>query len=177
MFERNKIDNSAQLTAVPAEITLTDGSLVRGRFIVNSGRSVYDVLNGDTQFLDFETYGGARSLVAKATIATIRIVAVPSANGLKARVRDGDIFDPYHVLGVRSDDPFEAIRAAYVTLSKTYHPDRFAGVSLPAEVSEYLAAMARRINAAYAALEAPNVAVRRVETERAKPIYTSGQRG
>ncbi len=176
MFERNRIDNSVLATAVPVEVTLTDGSVAKGRFTINSGRSVYDVLNGDTQFLDFEDYKGERSLIAKATIAAIRIVPVPSASGLKARLRDGEVFDPYNVLGVGHDASFESIRAAYIALSKTYHPDRFAGATLPAEVGEYLSAMARRINAAYAALEAPKVAVKRAEVERAKPIFTSGQR-
>jgi DnaJ domain len=49
----------------------------------------------------------------------------------------------------------DEIREAYVALAKAYHPDRYANVVLPPEVADYMAAMARRINAAHAALEAP----------------------
>ena len=48
----------------------------------------------------------------------------------------------------------DKIRQAYIELAKIYHPDRYATVTLPVEVTDYLSAMARRINAAYAALDA-----------------------
>lgn len=176
MFERNKIDNALQVTTVPAEITLDTGEVLKGRFIFAAARSVYDVLNGDSHFLDFETYQGARSLIAKTTIKSIRLVNVQATPNLKGRVREGEAFDPYAVLGVEQDSPFEAIRASYVRLSKTYHPDRFAGLDLPSEVREYLSIMARRINAAYAALEAPVTAAKRAALAKAAPIFTSQPR-
>ena len=48
--------------------------------------------------------------------------------------------------------PASEIREAYFALAKVYHPDRYATAELPTEVIEYLFAMARRINAAHAAL-------------------------
>ncbi len=48
--------------------------------------------------------------------------------------------------------------------------------TLPPEVADYLDAMARRINAAYAALETTMQAPRRVAAQRSQPIYTSGGR-
>ena len=65
MFERNRVDNSLQQTAVPAEITLTSGEVLKGKFVIAASRSIYDVLNGESQFLDFETDGGERALLAK----------------------------------------------------------------------------------------------------------------
>jgi hypothetical protein len=38
-------------------------------------------------------------------------------------------------------------------MMRSYHPDRFAGVELPKEVSSYLESMARRINIAFSMLE------------------------
>lgn len=176
MFERNKIDNSLQVTTVPAEITLDGGEILKGRFIFAAARSIYDVLNGDTHFLDFETYKGERSLIARTTIKTIRIVSVPGAPNLKSRIREGETFDPHAVLAVDPDATWDTIRASYVKLSKTYHPDRFAGLELPMEVREYLAVMARRINAAYGALEAPVMATKRAAINKAAPIYTTPAR-
>lgn len=176
MFERNRVDNSLQQMAVPAEIKLRDGTVHKGKFLIAAARSIFEVLNGDTKFLEFETYDGVRTLIAKATLDTINIVQVPSTSGLKARLNDGDTFDPHSVLGLVRGAPWEEIRQAYVKLSKTYHPDLYANVVLPGEVKDYLAAMARRINAAYHALEAPFQLEKRATIEKAKPVFTSPQR-
>ncbi len=175
MFERNRVDNSLQQMTVPAHITLQDGSIHKGKFIVSAARSIYDVLNGETKFLEFETFAGERSLIAKANLASINIVSLPSNAGLKSKL-DVDQFDPHAVLGVPRDAPFDDVRHAYLKLSKLYHPDLYLNVALPAEVKDYLAAMARRINAAYSALELPQQAAKRAVMEKAKPVFTSPQR-
>ena len=82
----------------------------------------------------------------------------------------------YEVLGVARGATEKEIRSAYHKLSKIYHPDKFAAVELPSEVREYLAAMSRRINAAFMALEAPVQASKRAEVVKAKPIFVSPQR-
>ena len=89
-----------------------------------------------------------------------------------SRQRDSE-FDPYLILQIRPGASWEQIKAAYHAQAKTYHPDRYANAELPTEVKEYLAVMARRINAAYAALEpvsSPRTAA------RAEPVYTSSAR-
>ena len=176
MFERNKIDNSLQQAAVPAEVTLDDGRLVKGKFLIATSRSIFEVLNGDGHFLEFETYDGERTLIARSTLKSVKIISVPSGSNLKARVRDSDNFDPYTILGVPSDSSWDEIRAAYLKLSKAYHPDRYATADLPAEVRDYLSAMSRRVNASYAALEIPMQAAKRAVIEKAKPIFTTPQR-
>lgn len=176
MFERNRVENCLQQTTVPAELLLHSGELLKGRFYINASRAIFDVLNGDAQFLDFETYGGERAWIAKSTLASVRIVTVPPANGLNTRLADQAHFDPYQVLNVHTATPWDDVRAAYLKLSKIYHPDLFAGVVLPGEVADYLSAMARRINAAYRALEVPHLAAKRAVVEKAKPVYTSSSR-
>lgn len=176
MFERNKIDNAAQMVSVPAEVTLNDGAVLKGRFAIASNRNIMDVLNGDGHFLDFETYEGDRQLMSRTHVAAVRLVNVPGVNHLKGRMRESETFDPYLTLGVSVETPFEEVRAAYLRLSKIYHPDRFHGIDLPQEVRDYLAAMARRINMAYTALEAPVQAARRAHLAKAQPIYTSARR-
>ena len=173
MFERNKFDNSLQQTTVPAELTLHDGRTLKGKFVISAARSIYDVLNGETQFLDFETHEGERSLIAKASVSAVKIVSLPSPGGLKARLRDSEAFEPHAILGVTSQATWDDVRQAYLKLSKLYHPDVYAGVALPPEVRDYVSAMARRINAAYHALEEPQNTAKRVQIEKAKPIFSS----
>jgi len=169
MFERNRVDNLPDAVAVPVEAVLVDGSVVRGKLLVPAGRTVVDTLNGPGGFIELEPYGGERSFLAKAQIASLKPVGVPAVPGLHSRLADPDGFDPYRILGVPAGAGREEIRAAYVALAKAYHPDRYAAAELPQEVRDYLAAMARRINAAHAALDLPE----RRQGVRAQPVFTS----
>jgi hypothetical protein len=172
MFERNKIDNAPETTAVPVEITYTDGAVAKGKLLIPTGRMVVDALNGVGGFIEFEPYGGERTYLAKAQLGAVKLVGVPRLPNLQARARDLDGFDPYVVLGIGAGASGEEIHAAYVRLAKTYHPDRYSTAELPEEVREYLSTMARRINAANQALETP----RHVKAARQEPIFTSKPR-
>jgi hypothetical protein len=172
MFERNRIDNVPEASAVPVEVTLTDGSLCKGKLFVSMGKTVADMLNSTGLFVEFEPYGGERSFLAKAQLANVKPIGIPKAPRLDPRARDLDGFDPYAVLGIAAGASREDIHRAYVGLAKTYHPDRYAAAELPEEVREYLAIMARRINAANAALEVPA----HKRAARQEPIFaTSGR--
>lgn len=178
MFERAKVDNvsAVQTIAVPVELTLDDGQQLRGKFFAPQGRGVFEMLNGASSFLEFEPYGGERSLVAKSTIKAVKLVAVPTASQLSRRASEIDTFDPFAILGVKAGAPFEDVRAAYLRLAMIYHPDRYASAELPPEVRDYLAAMVRRINAAFAAIEAPHQVVKKATADRAEAVYTSPAR-
>jgi hypothetical protein len=95
MFERNKVDNAPETSAVPVEITLVDGTVVKGKLLVPVVKSVAEILNGSAVFIAFEPYGGDRSYLAKAQLAAVKAVGVPRAPVLQARLRDSDEFDPY----------------------------------------------------------------------------------
>lgn len=175
MFERNRTDNSPEPLAVPCEVTLVDGDVIKGKLFVSASRPLAEHLNGPGGFLEIEPYGGERLWLAKGQIATLKPVGVPKAMGLGVRSRSDD-FDPYAILGVAQGCSWDEVRDAYVKLSKTYHPDRFASSDLPSEVCDYLATMARRINAARDALDAPRQVVRRNGAQTSSPIYTSQPR-
>jgi hypothetical protein len=172
MFELNRVDNALQQMTVPAEITLACGTVLKGKFIVAAARSIHDVLNGETKFLEFETSAGGRSLIAKSTLASVALLAAPSAGSLKARLQDGGDFDP-HVVSARAlgRDP-AGIPAVLQGLSSR----SFLNIALPPEVRDYLVAMARRINTACHALEVPQPAAKRAVIEKSKPVYTSAPR-
>ncbi len=172
MFERSRVDNAPDLTAMPVEATFADGSVVRGKLLVATTKNIGDVLNGGGAFLEFEPYGGERSYIAKAQIASIKMLGVPKLPNLNARLKDYDGFDPYAVLGIKPGATREDIRQAYFALAKTYHPDRYATAELPTEVIEYLFAMARRVNAAHAALSAEQ----KKQAAKAEAVFTSQAR-
>ncbi|HWB46675.1 MAG TPA: J domain-containing protein [Hyphomicrobiaceae bacterium] len=172
MFERNKIDNSPDMMGMPVEVVYADGTQVRGKLLLPQVKTMADVLNGPGAFLEFEPYGEERCFIAKGQIASIRMLGVPRVPNLNARIRDVDGFDPFAVLGVARSSPPEKVREAYFALAKLYHPDRYAMAELPPEVIEYLFAMARRINAANAAL---NVEQKKQAT-RETPVFVSPAR-
>ena len=169
MFERNRVDNAPEVSAVPVEITGLDGTLIKGKLQVPVPKTVAEALNGAAAFIEFEPYGGEKRYLAKAQLAAVKPLGVPRLPSLQGRLRQSEDFDPHAVLGVPCGASREEIREAYVALAKAYHPDRYANVMLPPEVSEYLAAMARRINLAHAALEVPE----KRKALRQEPIFTS----
>ena len=131
MFERNKVDNAPEMSAVPVEITLLDGTRIKGKLLVPVLKTVADALNGSTAFIEFEPYGGEKRYLAKAQLAAVKPVGVPKMPALQSRLRDNGEFDPYAVLGLAHGAAREQIREAYVALAKAYHPDRYANVVLP----------------------------------------------
>ncbi|MEQ1696474.1 MAG: J domain-containing protein [Hyphomicrobiaceae bacterium] len=179
MFERNRVDNGANsqhLSAIPAELTLDDGEILTGQFLIQASRTFSDVLNGEGQFFEFEPFGKERRFVSKQAIRSVKLLQTGSANALNMRKPADGAFDPYVTLGLKADAEWEDVRHAYLRLAKAYHADRYASVALPVEVRDYLQAMSRRINAAYVALEAPRNVIKKVSM-RAAPVYTSPARG
>ncbi|MEO1206885.1 MAG: J domain-containing protein [Pseudomonadota bacterium] len=179
MFERNRVESqhSDKKSGVPVELRLDDGRFLKGRFLVSVNRKIHDVLNGPSVFLEFETYQGEGSLIAKTSIRDIRLVGAPSATQLSGVGSSlSGSFDPYQILGVPRASDYEGVREAYHRLSKVYHPDRYATADLPDEVISYLSAMSRRINAAYAAISEPLQEKRQVAKNKVEPIYTSANR-
>lgn len=176
MFERNRIDN-VEHNGVPVEITTDVGEVLTGRIMLPTGRGIVDVLNSPGGFVEFEPWGADRIFVAKASLRNVKLIQAPRPQSSKGRIDALDGFDPHSILGVRAGATLDEVKTAWHRLSKAYHPDRYATAELPAEVTDYLAAMARRVNAAYAALEAPLMLSRKAAVMRAAPIYTSQPRG
>lgn len=175
MFERNRIEtpSSKRDKAVPVELALDDGRILKGKFFLTATRHVYEELNGGGSFLDFEPYDGPRELISKTVLRSVRIAEVPKPVNLAARSAKEE-FDPYAILNVRHGAPWEEVREAYHRLSKLYHPDRYVNTDLPEEVAGYLEAMSRRLNAAFTALEKPHQIKREINRAKTEPIYQRG---
>jgi hypothetical protein len=175
MFERNRIEapSTKRDKAVPVELTLDDGRILKGKFYVPTARQIFEELNGNGSFLEFEGYEGVRELIAKTSLRSVRIAEVPNAANLAGRASQTE-FDPYAILHVPQGASIEVVREAYHRLSKLYHPDRYANTSLPDEVAGYLDAMSRRVNAAFSALEKPAQIKREINRAKTEPIYQRG---
>jgi hypothetical protein len=158
------------------EITLEGGETLKGKFVAPPGRTLMELLNTGTPFVEFEPFGGERTFLAKAGFRLIKSLNMPPNPTLKTGGKDFDGFDPHAVLGIAAGAGKEEIHRAYLHLAKTYHPDRYAAAELPPEVIEYLAAMSRRINAAHDTLEAA-LRDKPAAAARQEPIFTTPGRG
>lgn len=176
MFERNRIEtpSTRRDKAIPVELALDDGRILKGKCFVTATRHVYEELNGPGSFVDFEPYEGPREFIAKVSLRSVRVAEAPRPANLANRSAS-DTFDPHEVLGIERGAPLDAIREAYHRLSKVYHPDRYTNADLPDEVASYLDAMSRRVNAAFAALEKPAQRVREINRAKSEPIYQRGR--
>jgi len=156
MFERNRIDRgnpNDRITAL-VELVLDGGETVSGRLHFPSTRTLGEEINSGSGYVDFETLAGDRYFLAKQSIHVIKPSQIPRADHLTRGQGRADAFNPWVVLGVAETASKDEIREAYHRQVKQYHPDRFANLALPPEVKDYINAMSRRVNSAYAALNA-----------------------
>lgn len=164
MFERTRIDNrhgEIEKVAISVELTMKSGEIVAGRLQLPTTRSLGDELNAPGGFLELESFTGDKYFLAKSQVLSIRSMIVPRADQLTRNSKAAEGFDPHAVLQVPPGADRETVRNAYHRLAKIYHPDRFAGLELPSEVTDYLSAVARRVNVAYSVMQA---SVRPIET-------------
>lgn len=56
------------------EVTMSDGSTLRGNFFLNPQERIVDMLNDDRQFLPFANDDGIVTVIAKSAINSIRPV-------------------------------------------------------------------------------------------------------
>lgn len=151
MFERARVDHNSQFatTARPVRVVLKNGNELRGRIVTRETHTTTTELNQDGQFIEFQPYDGDMRSLSKSSIHEVSETNVPDNDQLVRRTKGNGRFDPMDILGLPRGSSPEAIRAQYVKLAKTYHPDRFAALDMPDEIIEYVCAMQSRINTAY----------------------------
>jgi hypothetical protein len=155
MFERNRIEHQgeAHKKGYLVEVSLGDGGILKGKIYVSVTKTLAEELNGPAAFLEFHGVAGDKTLLSKSRIATVTSIEMPRADQLDRTLRQAESFDAYGVLQVARGASLEEIKSAYHRLAKSYHPDRFAATELPSEMADYIAAMSRRLNLAYALLQ------------------------
>lgn len=155
MFERNRVEiqGEANRKAHLVEVTLGDGRVLKGRIPTSVSRTLADELNSPSGFVEFHAVSGDRTLLAKGQIATVTSFEAPRADQLGRSLAQVDSFDAYEILGLERGASLDDIKSAYHRMAKSYHPDRFAAAELPREMADYVSAMSRRLNLAYAMLQ------------------------
>ena len=138
------------LIRIPVRIEMLDGTRMDANLI--SPRALlklFELINREEKFIDAEMPGGERIILAKTAIKTVKSRDIPKAKDLAELVEDKNGFDPHRVLQVEKTADAEAVRHAYLSMVREYHPDRFAAIGMPKEINDYLSVMLRRVNAAY----------------------------
>ena len=146
--------NGDRKKAVSAELTLQNDRKLSGKVTIPAGSDLMRMLNGDAKFIEFETLSGVRSMIACSAIAEVQQTEIPKVQRLNAKLELDDSIDPYETLGLSKGASTDEVRAAYISLTKIYHPDRYASMDLPSEMLNYVEAMSRQINTAYAIIDA-----------------------
>ncbi len=152
MFDRQRTQSGAD-ARMPVTLTMNDGEVVRGNLRLPMSGKLFDAMNNPDLFFDFETVDGDMLFLAKHSIRKVESFELPKTNQLARRTADPAIFDPYAILGVPNGSDLSVVRESYLALARAYHPDRYAGIELPKEISDYVNAMQKKINIAYQALQ------------------------
>jgi DnaJ-domain-containing protein 1 len=152
MFDRQRTQSGAD-ARMSVTLTMNDGEVVRGNLRLPLSGKLFDAMNNPDLFFDFETTDGDMLFLAKHSIRKVEALELPKTNQLARRTADPAVFDPHAILGVQKGADASAVRESYLALARAYHPDRYAGVELPKEISDYVNAMQKKINIAYQTLQ------------------------
>lgn len=140
---------------VPVVISMVGGETMSGSIRLPLSNKLVDAINGKEPFIDFCSIDGAQYFLAKHSVRSVEAIQAPQANQLNRPERIDAAFDPYQILGLPKGASEASIKQAYHQLARSYHPDRFASIDLPREMSDYATAMLARINLAYQQLRGP----------------------
>jgi DnaJ-domain-containing protein 1 len=141
-------ENTAHVYQLPVTLTLTNGEHMHGDLLLSRMQTLIDVMNKGDPFVQMLGEDRRTFAIAKHSIALAR-VNPPERSALEV----ASASDPRTVLGVDKREDPHTIREAYLKKVRQYHPDNFAGVSLPPEVARYIEAMFHRIQSAYEELQ------------------------
>jgi len=133
-----------------AKVKLSDGRLLDGRFVVSETTDLLASLEGEGKFAVFVSHEGDTRLIAKSYIVEANEKAIKRINPLSPCNDNG--FDPYRILGVSAQVPFEAIKEQYNILARRYHPAQYTGKDTAPEIVEYADSMSKLIAQAFQAL-------------------------
>ncbi|MEL6365017.1 MAG: J domain-containing protein [Pseudomonadota bacterium] len=153
---------------IPVSIALSESETLDCAVFVARGGRVSDLLNDERAFLPVEAADGFRA-IAKSRILELRQRPMKQTSGSAEEkpdpgVRSADMgfrrpadawsSDPYEVLGVTADAPWEIVRSAYLARLKTAHPDRLRAAGVDASLVDAGKELSQRLNAAYAKIAA-----------------------
>jgi len=137
-----------------ARVKLSDGRQLDGKFIVSETTNLLACLNDEGKFAVFVSHEGDTRLIAKSMIIEANEKAIKKITPLSPCNDNG--FDPYKILGVSTQAPFETIQEQYNMLAQRYHPAQYTGKNRAPEIIEYADSMSKLIEQAFQALATNN---------------------
>lgn len=142
MFELKTHYDQPQKATLLVEITMEDGTILKGNVEVPVEGGLAVILNGLNQFIELHTYQGETQYVSKDNMRTIRPIQLPEKEGLPDKLKRFMRSDPHQVLGVTKDASAKIIEEAYQRQLKNFH-----------EILDYLDASYKGLNDAYQQLD------------------------
>lgn len=139
---------------VPVEVVLTDGERLKGTLLVPKERSIRDILNGQEPFMEFDCVDSGATVLSKASIRSLRQFALPKAGQLAEHVKYLDSVGAFRALGLSETATAGQLHDAYRRLAPLYNPDDYRRGSVPDEIVDYVASMARRHYLAFTEIKA-----------------------
>lgn len=130
-----------------ATLTMNDGKVISGFLVMGTNATLQALLAYSSPFLELIGTDGQKRFVSKSSVSMVEPIEALRKPVLDPRIQNGT--DPFSILKVSSDCDFPAVRKSYLDLAKIYHPDKFAQITLPNEVSTYMSDMFRQINSAF----------------------------
>ena len=147
MFNNN--DTFRDVVICPVKVKLITGELLSGVIEKPRTNSLEDFLNAEAKFLAIELYDLTKIMLSRSAILFCQEQNQPKVDQLKLKTIKTDILNPFCVLGLEPGANREAVRKAYVKMTRQYHPDRYEGLELPKEIASYVLAMTQRLNLAF----------------------------
>lgn len=158
---------------VPVEIVLNDGERLKGTLLIPKERSIRDILNGQEPFLEFDCVDSGPTVLAKASIRSLRQFALPKAGQLAEHMRYLTAVGAFRALGLSENATPEDLEAAYHRLAMLYNPEDYPRGNVPDEIVDYVSSIARRLYLAFneitAILEKREAAQRAAAEAAAQP--------
>ena len=133
-----------------ANVKLSDGRKLDGKFIIAETADLLMNLNGEGKFAVFVTHEGDTKLIAKSSIVEANEKSIKKVKPLPSSNDNG--FDPYKILGVSAETPFDVVETQYIKLARRYHPGRYTHKEMPVEIAEYAQSMSQLIEQAFQSL-------------------------
>ncbi len=81
-------NSSDRNKAVSADLTLSDGRKLKGKMIMPISSDLMRLLNSDTNFIEFETHSGVRSVIARSAIVEVLPTEIPKVRQLNSNLED-----------------------------------------------------------------------------------------
>ena len=137
--------------AIPMEIRLVDGSVLRGTMMIQREKSLKEVFSSGDPFIEFDCMVNGEVVLGKTAIAVIKQFRKGQPDQMERRAKLLEKSDAFAVLKLQKTADLAKVEQAYQALAKAYDPQAAEG--MPTEVAEYMAAMSRRYAAAYSELK------------------------